>query len=144
MPVGTTTRELIARREQSGGSARWPGARLLEANFWYEAEFGSSRRNSGPTSTSWRDSSSSKPNVPIWPSNTSQQRAVSTNTVPRSTSQEDAPSPISYFLPIIHNNFNEGLREIKEALRLEPNNQEALRYLDEIRKEIREKDRERE
>jgi hypothetical protein len=42
------------------------------------------------------------------------------------------------------NNFSEGLKEIKEALRLEPNNQEALRYLEEIRKEVREKDRERE
>lgn len=144
MPRGQIARGGVTGREQLGGSVGEPGARLLEANCWYEAEFGSSKRNSGRTSTSWRDSSSSKRSALTSPSNTSPQRVASTSTVLRSTSPEDAPSPILYFLPITHNNFSEGLREIKEALRLEPHNQEALRYLEEIRKEVREKDRERE
>lgn len=41
-------------------------------------------------------------------------------------------------------NFAEGLREIKEALRLEPRNQEALNYLEKIRNELKEREPERE
>jgi hypothetical protein len=144
VPRGSSAGGGVAGREQSGGSAGDSGARLREANCWYEAEFGSSRRSSGRTSTSWRDSSSSRRSAPTSPSNTSPLRAASTSRAPRSASPAGAPSPISYSLPITHNNFNEGLRDIKEALRLEPHNQEALRYLEEIRREVREKDRERE
>lgn len=83
----------VAGRGEPAGVAVRAGAGLLEANFWYEAEFDSSRRSSGPTSTSWRGCGSSRPRSRRSRWSTSTWRAASTSAAPRSTSRAGAPWP---------------------------------------------------
>lgn len=60
--------------------------RFLEDTIWYEAEFGNVKKNSGPISTSWKDSSVSSPTNLTWPSNTSPSPKASIKRAPRYSS----------------------------------------------------------